>query len=61
MTLNSLVVVLYEVQSYDQYVIWEMLGIPNLLRRDEYQNDVELIYWNWLKELIKRNATGTNE
>jgi hypothetical protein len=23
----------------------EVLGVPHLLPRDEYQNDVEFIYW----------------
>jgi hypothetical protein len=38
-----------------------MLGVPNFLIRDEYQDDVDLIHWSRSKQLIKRNAAGTNE
>jgi uncharacterized membrane protein YkvA (DUF1232 family) len=38
-----------------------MLGVPNFLPRNGYQDDVELINWIWSKQLIKNNATDTNE
>jgi len=31
-----------------------MLEVRNLLSRDGYQNDVELIYWKWSKQLLKK-------
>jgi hypothetical protein len=43
------------------YLIFlEMLGVSNFLPRDWYQDNVELIHLRWSKQLIKRNAMGTN-
>jgi hypothetical protein len=39
----------------------EILRVPNILLRECYQNDVEIIHWKLLKQLIKKNAIDTNE
>jgi hypothetical protein len=39
----------------------EMLGVVKFLPKNWYQNNMELIHSRLSKQLIKRNATGTNE
>jgi hypothetical protein len=43
---------LYRVGNFWQ----KMLRVSNILRRYEYQNDVELIHWRESKQLIKKNC-----